>query len=103
MLAKDTEMMYFHNVDSLIDNLNCKFDQLLSNSLNGNCLTSLICMISSNKDEVEGSVLTLKLALIAKKLRLYAFQNEVQDSYDRMIEENQSPLSINSIPSRNIQ
>ena len=60
-------------------------------------------MISSNKDEVEGSVLTLKLALIAKKLRLYAFQNEVQDSYDRMIEENQSPLSINSIPSRNIQ
>ena len=90
--------MYYQYIEHAIDNINCKFDQLMNNSVYGNCLTSLICTVSSNRDDIDGSVSTLKLALIAKKIKLMAVANFVMDAYDRLNEQNTTSVSSNVLP-----
>ena len=59
----------------------------MSHSLGGNCLTSIICHVSAHKDHMDQSLVTLRFANIAKKIKLHAIQNEVSSGFEHINED----------------
>ena len=75
-----------------------KLTHLMSHALGGNSLTSIICHVSPNKEHLEASLATLRFAILAKRIKLHALQNEIVGGFEHINEDMERLSRLDAAP-----